>query len=486
VADYIAQPVAWGAFRDVLVVAVAVALALLSEIVRPRRMAPVAGYIILAGFLSGLALAWTGPQVDASLWSGIYVVDPMSRFFSMLFLLAGALAVLLSLSYMRKNPSEGAYYVCLGSSATGMMLMAGSGEIITMYVALELASVSLYLLAAMQAGKGTESREAGLKYLLVGAFSSALFLYGVSFVYQATGTTVLAEIRQVMATHSRDGLMLIGLVFIIAALGFKVAAVPFHMWAPDVYEGGPPPMVAFASTASKAAGFVVMARLLLAALPGMRADWTFLLSLMAALTMVLGALAAIPQSNLRRMLAYSSIGQAGFLLVGFVPGSELGMGSVMFYLAVYLFTNIGAFAVVTIIEGASGSSDIPGYAGLARRSPALALAMLLALLSLAGIPPLGGFAGKLFLFSSAMQEPGRFLWLVVLGVLLSTVSLYYYLLVIRQMYIEPPKSEAKIRVGLAAGLALAACVAGILVTGIAPGFLVDAALDAGRAFLSLK
>jgi len=484
--DYLAQPVAWSAFRDVLIVIVAVALALVSEIARPRRMAPVAGYILLAGFLAGLATAWSHPQLDASLWKGIFVVDPMARFFSMLFMAAGALAVLLSLARMRKNPFEGAYYVCLGSSAIGMMLMAGSGELITMYVALELTSVSLYLLAAMDSGKGTESREAGIKYLLVGAFSSALFLYGASFFYQATGTTVFSEIRQVMSAHANDGMILIGLVFILSAIGFKVAAVPFHMWAPDVYEGGPSPMVAFASTASKAAGFVLMARLLLSAFPGLRADWTFLLSLMAALTMILGSLAAIPQSNLKRMLAYSSIGQAGFMLVGFVAGSELGMGAVMFYLVVYMFTNIGAFAVVTIFQGATGGDDIGDYSGLARRSPALALCMTLALLSLAGIPPLGGFAGKLFLFSAAMQEPGKFLWLVILGLLLSTVSLFYYLSVLRQMYIEAPKSSEKIRVGFASGLALAVCVAGILATGILPGSIIDSALEAGRSFLALK
>jgi len=271
--EYLAQPVAWSAFRDVAIVILAISLALLSEIVRPRKMVSVSGYILLAGFLGALAIAWHSPQADISLWNGIYVVDPMSRFFGRLTLAAGALAVLLSLVLMKKSAYEGAYYVCLGASAVGMMLMAGSGELITMYVGLELASISLYLLAAMDPGKGTVSREAGIKYLLVGAFSSALFLYGASFFYQATGTTVLTEIRQVMQAHTNEGLILIGLVFIVAALGFKVAAVPFHMWAPDVYEGGPSPVVAFASTASKAAGFVVMGRLLLAAFPGLRADW---------------------------------------------------------------------------------------------------------------------------------------------------------------------------------------------------------------------
>ena len=484
--EYIAQPVLWGAFREVSIIILAIALALVSEIARPKQFASISGYIILAGFLAGLTAGYFYPQINFSLWNGVFVIDQMSRYFSMLFMGAGALAVLLSLSPMRNSQYEGAYYVCLGSSAVGMMLMASSGELITMYVALELASVSLYLMAAMGRGKGTESREAGLKYLLVGAFSSALFLYGVSFFYQATGSTILFEMRQVMSTHANDGLLLIGLVFIIAALGFKIAAVPFHMWAPDVYEGGPSPMVAFASTASKAAGFVVMGRLLLAALPGMRGDWTFLLAIMAAMTMILGSFAAIPQTNLKRMLAYSSIGQAGFLLVGFVAGSELGMGSVMFYLVVYLFTNIGAFAVVAILEQTAGGATIADYAGLARRSPVLALAMLLSLLSLAGIPPLGGFAGKLFLFSAAMQEPGKFLWLVILGVLLSTLSLFYYLSVIRQMYIEPAKNQGKIKVGLASGIALAVCIIGIMLTGIMPDFLMNSALEAGRAFLALK
>jgi len=484
-APWLAQPVDWGIFRDEFVVLAAMAAALLGELLRPRKAASPAGFIMLFGFLWALKLALFSPLPDSSLWDGAYAVDGLSRWFKVIFLSCGALAATASLRYMRRSPYEGAYYFCLGSSVAGMMLLAGAGELISLYVTLEMASISLYVMAAMLAGRSV-SKEAGLKYLLVGAFSSALFLYGASLVYQAAGTTLLSGIRMALPLHAREPLVLVGLVFMMAALGFKTAVVPFHMWAPDVYEGGPTPLVAFASTASKAAGFMIMAKILLVGLEGMRPDWTLLLSVMAALTLVLGSLAAIPQTNIRRLLAYSSIAQAGYVLIGFVPGSPAGLGAVLFFLLVYLFTNIGAFTVVIIVSRETGSDNITDYAGLARRSPLLALAMLLALLSLAGIPPLGGFAGKFFLFTAAMEPSGKFLWLVVLGLLLSIASLFYYLLVIRQMYIEAPRVTGPVRTGFAAGLVVLVCIAGILLTGLMPGPILDGALEAAGKFLQVR
>ncbi|MEK7765683.1 MAG: NADH-quinone oxidoreductase subunit N, partial [bacterium] len=339
------------------------------------------------------------------------------------------------------------------------------------------------LLAAFMRGQ-VASQEAGLKYLLIGAFSGALFLFGLSLLYAATGTTMLSGLTNALAGRATDPLLLFGLILVLAALGFKIAAVPFHMWAPDVYEGGPTPMVAFASTASKAAGFVVLLRLVLGALRAFQADWTLILSVSAALTLVIGSFVAIPQTNIKRLLAYSSIAQAGYLLIGFLPGSERGMSAVLFYLLVYLFTNMGAFLVAGILARDSGSDQITDFAGLARRSPLLALAMMFCLLSLAGIPPLGGFVGKLYLFAAAMEYPAKFLWLVVLAVILSIVSLFYYLQVIRQMYIEKPRVSSPVPVGRVAGAALFVCIAMVVVTGLLPRAFLDVTLDVARRFFA--
>ena len=243
-------------------------------------------------------------------------------------------------------------------------------------------------------------------------------------------------------------------------------------------------MVAFASVASKAAGFVIMLRVFMITLSSMQEDWALLLAIMAALTMAIGSFVAIPQTNIKRLLAYSSIAQAGYLLIGFVVGTERGVSAVLFYLVVYLFTNLGAFLSVIIYSQHTGSNEIADYKGLAQRSPLLALAFLLSLLSLAGIPPLGGFVGKLYLFAAAMEFHGKFLWLVIIGVVLSIVSLYYYLLVIRQMYIEPPKETGRVPVGPAATVALLCCIAGILVTGIWPKGVLDVTNAVAHAFLN--
>lgn len=487
----------WSVFRLEAVVLGAVLLGIVADLVRPRGRPSVSGWILLAGSLAAGAMwirdlagaaapAAAGPDGVAAtaaaveLWGGFYVVDPFAVFFKGVFLLALIVVVLASIEDLRGRNWAGEYFACLGASATGMMLLASANELVSLFVSLELVSVSLYVMAALKRGD-TRSQEAGLKYVLVGAFSTALFLFGASFVYAVGGTTSLRDLAVQARIHPGDPLLLLGMILMLAALGFKIAAAPFHMWAPDVYEGGPTPMVAFASVASKGAGFAIVLRLLLGAFLPLQEDWTPLLMVMTAATLVTGSFLALPQTNIKRLLAYSSIAQAGYLLMGFLPGSDRGAAAVMLYLGIYVFTNLGAFITVMVVTRATGTEEIADYAGLARRSPLLALVMLLALLSLAGIPPLGGFIGKFYLFAAAMEYSHRFLWVVVLGVLLSIVSLFYYLMVIRQMYIEKSASTAAVSVGPLTTIALVICGLGIVLTGVVPRPLIDYAAEVAKA-----
>ncbi len=475
----------WSVFRLEGLVLGSVLLGIVVDLMRPRGRPSIAGWILLAGTLAAGALWIAGmrapaPAAPVELWNGWYIVDPFATFFKGLFLAALALVTAASIEDMRDRDWAGEYFASLGASATGMLLLVSANELVSMFVSLELVSVSLYVMAALKRGD-PRSQEAGIKYLLVGAFSTALFLFGAGFVFAISGTTGLRELAVAVANHPAEPLLLIGLVFMIAALGFKIAAAPFHMWAPDVYEGGPTAMVAFASVASKAAGFAIVLRLLLGPFRALQEDWTTALMVMSAATLVTGSFLALPQTNIKRLLAFSSIAQAGYLLLGFLPGSDRGAASVMLYLAIYVFTNLAAFFTVIVVTRATGTEEIADYAGLARRSPLLALAMLLALLSLAGIPPLGGFLGKFYLFAAAMEYPGRFLWLVVLAVLLSIVSLFYYLQVIRQMYIEKSASTAPVAVGPLTTVALVLCTAGIILTGVVPRPLIDYATEVAKA-----
>jgi NADH-quinone oxidoreductase subunit N len=480
------QPVNWGAFRDEGIM-VATLLAMLAvHLVRPRGRSPLAtlaGWILLAGSAAALVAGLIDPVPDSVLWGGAWVVDPLAKYFKALFLLSLGLVVLAGQEFMAGKPARDEFFLVLGASTVGMMLLVGAGDLVALFVALELVSIPLYLAASLARDEVT-SQEAGLKYLIVGAFSTALFLFGLSFIYAACGSTGLPEIRAAVGNLRLQPLVVAGLALVLAGVGFKIAAVPFHMWAPDVYQGGLTPMVAFASVASKAAGFAVMIRLLLGSLAGTHEAQILLFSVLAVLTMTVGSLLAIPQTNIKRLLAYSSVAQAGYILIGFAAGTERGVAAVLFYLLVYLFTNLGAFITVMIFAKHAGSDDIAAYAGLARRSPLLALAFMLALLSLAGIPPLGGFVGKLYLFASAMEVSHRLLWLVVVGAVLSIVSLFYYLMVIRQVYISQPGDQSGIRVGPGAAIALLACVAGMILTGVWPGPAIDLARSIAAAFFA--
>jgi len=398
-----------------------------------------------------------------------------------IFLVAAGLAVLISDQYMsREDCNHGELYPLILFTTVGMMLMASGTDLMTIFLGLELMSISLYVLAGFNRNN-IKSNEAGMKYFLLGAFSTGFLLYGMALIYGTTGTTKIAKIASVIALSggpTANTMLLIGMFLMLTGFLFKIAAVPFHMWTPDVYEGAPTPMTAFMSAGPKAAGFAAMLRLLLVAFPVMKAEWADLLWILAVLTMTVGNFTALRQDNIKRMLAYSSIAHAGYALVGFVAANATGTSGILFYMLSYAFMNIGAFAVI-ILVGKQGEPNgtVMDFAGLGQKRPLLAATMALFLFSLAGMPPTAGFIGKFYLFSGAIQE--GYIWLAIIGVLNSAASVYYYLRVMVYMYFKPGDQEFDwITVSAPVALALVVAAAGSLIPGIVPSLLLQFAQQA--------
>lgn len=388
----------------------------------------------------GFSLAQAGEALAS--FGGMVVLDGFAQFFNVLFLLSGLLAVAVSYDYMRRMDIERwEYYPLLMLSLSGMMLMAQAADLIVVFLALELLSIPLYVLSAFAYPKPT-SEEAGLKYFLLGAFASGFVLYGIALVYGATATTSISGVvNEIAAGTANLTLMLIGAALILVGFGFKVAAVPFHMWTPDVYQGAPTPATAFMSVGAKAAGFAVLLRLFAGAFPVLAQDLTPILWGLAALTMIVGNVVAVSQTNIKRMLAYSSIAQSGYILMAFVPFGNLEIARVsvaaaLFYLFAYMLANFGAWSVVMALEKAEdqGLDIVSDYAGLGRKYPLMAAAMTVFMLSLTGMPPTLGLVGKFYLFRAVIE--GGFPGLAVIGVITSLVSAYYYLRVVVTMYMR--------------------------------------------------
>jgi len=403
------------------------------------------------------------------------VLDDYALFFHIVICYAAALIVLLSMDYLRRAGAEsGEGYGLILFSTAGMMVLASANDLIVVFLAIELMSLSLYVLAGLFKRR-REAGEASMKYFLLGVFASAFLLYGIALVYGATGTTNFDRIVVAVGAGPRDRLFLIGLGMLMVGFGFKISSVPFHMWAPDVYQGAPTSVTALIATGSKAAVFAALIRLLVAGLRTIQPDSTALLWALAALTMTVGNVVAIAQSNLKRMLAYSSIAHVGYMLVGLVAGGAPGAGAVLFYLLAYTFTTVGTFGVIALCERAGQEAvEVRDYAGLGRRHPLLALTLGLFLLSLIGIPPLAGFVGKFYLFGSAVRA--GYVWLAVIAVLNSAVAAYYYLRVIVYMYMqEPEAASASLAPSFAGGLALAIALIGIVLLGVMPAPFADLA-----------
>ncbi len=408
-------------------------------------------------------------------FSNMIQVDKYSLFFNVIFLVSTILVVLISMNYLgRQDRRQGEYYLLILLATLGMMLMASGNELIVVFLGLELMSLSLYVLAGYFR-RSMASSEAGMKYLLLGAFASGFFLYGIALIYGGVGTTSIPQIASALTVDSKSPLLLAGMFLLIVGFGFKVALVPFHQWAPDVYEGAPTSIAAFISAGPKAAGFAAFLRIFMEALQNIQSEWIVVITILAALTMTIGNLVAIAQRNIKRMLAYSSIAHAGYVLVGLAAANKDGISSAMFYLFVYCIMNIGAFGAVILARTEDGESlTISDYAGLGFKKPLLALFMTVMLLSLAGFPPTAGFVGKFYIFRSAV-EAGQ-IWLVIIGAINTAISAFYYLRVVVAMYMREPEVEldflAYPRILI---IALTLAVIGVVLIGILPSYFLDPA-----------
>jgi len=418
-----------------------------------------------------------------TLFGGAFQVDEITLFFRVIFLLVAALVLLLSLD-RKWGEHEGEYYALLVFSVLGMNLMTGAGELITIYIALELTSISLYLLAAFDFRR--RSVEASLKYFLFGAFSSAILLYGLSLVYGFTGTTNLQDIANFVFEYGGlPGLvqtgqgLLLGIAFMVAGFGFKLALVPFHAWAPDVYEGAPTPIAAFISTGSKAASFVVVLRVFQVGMRlaagnaewGTWSGWSGLLALLAVVTFTGANLMALPQRNIKRLLAYSSIAHAGYMLIGVLLGTAGGSEALFYYLFAYVLTNVGAFAAVIAVSRVVGGEEIERFAGLSKRSLPLAGALTVLFFSLAGVPPLAGFFAKFWLFKATFD--GGLVWLAVVGLVNTIIAFYYYLRVLKAVWFEQPVEDTPVKTSDAVSVALLATTLLVILAGILPQWVLS-------------
>jgi len=401
---------------------------------------------------------------DRLIFGGMIRQDWLSFSFSILFMFAAAITALFAID-MKGVGQKGEFFVLMLISTLGMSLMASAADIIMLYLAIETTSIPMYILSGFMT-RDDKSTESGFKYLLFGATASTIMLYGFSLIYGFTGQTNIYQVALSFYNSHFPKIAVIGsLLLILVGFGFKISAFPFHFWAPDVYEGAPTPIAGFLSTASKAAGFVVILRVLVAIFtPSAAPDWINMLAIVSLLTMTVGNVLALAQKNIKRLLAYSSIAHAGYILIGVVALSQLGLTSVVFYLVAYLITNLAAFGIVVTFSQVVGSDEISAYSGLSRRKPWLALAMLVTFLSLAGMPPLAGFVAKIFVFAAAVKV--GLIWLAFVGVLNSIVGLYYYLTVLKYVYLFRSDDEDKpLNISRAYAVALSILVFGIILVG---------------------
>jgi NADH-quinone oxidoreductase subunit N len=458
---------------EILLVVLALVV-LIADLVLKEEQRRMLGWVTAGGLLFVIIplLFFFRPTDGATfMWGGAIRVDMLGFVFKLLAFFGAAITAILAMDY-EVIGKRGELYLLLIISTLGMSVMVMAADLILLYVAIETTSIPLYALAGMRT-KSDKSVESGFKYLLFGAMASAIMLYGFSLLYGMTGQTniyLLAEAFH-LGTVSGSPLLYGSLLIILVGFAFKISAVPMHFWAPDVYEGAPTPIAGFLSTASKAAGFAVLLRVFLVAFPEYATQWGMILAVVSTITMTIGNMIALAQKNIKRLLAYSSIAHAGYALIGVAVASQLGVTSVTYYMIAYLATNLAAFAVVGIYGRIAGSDEISAYAGLSRRSPGLALVMMVAFLSLAGMPPFGGFVAKVFVFAAAVDA--GLIWLAVVGVINSIIGLYYYLTVLKIVYLYRSEGdEVPLEVSRSSWFALGLLVFAILLIGtvFAPWF----------------
>ena len=458
---------------ELVIICIALMLILLDLMVKKKEIVAFAGVVgtALALYLSFKIYALIGSQTA---FGGMFVIDRYSNFFKLIFYVNVILTIGISVRYMALEKSSfGEYYALLLLATSGMMIIASALDLIVLYLGLELMSLSIYILVGFLR-HDTKSNEAALKYFLLGGFSSALLVYGISIIYGLTGTTDIKDIAAYISEYglADNRILLLSMVLFAVAFGFKLAAVPFHMWAPDAYEGAPTSVTAFMSVGAKAAGFAALGRVFLIAFSSIKVEWSAVLIPLAILSMCVGNIVAISQTNIKRMLAYSSIAHAGYALLGIIAGTGGGLSSMMNYMFIYAFMNIGAFAVVIMLrsEGFRGE-DLSDYEGLAQSHPLASALMLVFMFSLTGIPPTAGFVAKFYVFMEAINN--GYVPLVIIAVIFSVISAFFYLRVVMYMYMKEPKGEVRLTSSVPLSLSLALTTLMVLVLGIFPSYILE-------------
>ncbi len=466
---------------EILVASLGV-LVLLMSIVLPRSKKAFIGYFSAFALLGILAFSFAnGSSESVSFFKGLYVNDSISIFFKQMFLISAALVALMSISYVKNlTDSRSEFFAIMIFATLGMMIMASANDLITLYIGLELMSMSFIILTAYDK-KSMKSTEAGTKYVLLNAMSSAILLYGMSFLYGFSGSVAFSDITSILGTSNNQAMALLGSVLVISGFAFKVSAVPFHMWTPDIYEGAPTPVTALLAGGSKVAAFAAVIKLLMQVMQSHQSSVVALVIALSVLSMLLGNVIAIPQTNLKRMLAYSSIAHAGYILIGIVSYTTAGISAMLYYMLLYIFANIGAFAAATAFSNHTGKEDIKDLAGLWKRSPFISAVLLISLVCLAGIPPTAGFIGKFYLFTEVARQ--GHLWLAFVAMGLSVVSIYYYIAAIRTMLSDGDAGADRIQTPAALKLVMIISVIMILVMGLYPGPVTDWTNIVGSTFL---
>ena len=485
----VTPPVAWSTLRPVLVLIGGAIALMVTGALLPRRSrwpwhaaVTVTTALVSIGFSVPLWFRARDHGPMSSVADAVKV-DGLTVFLSVVIAVGVILSALLSAGYLKREKLEGPEpYVLMLLSASGGLIMAGANDLIVLFLGLEILSIAVYVLAGIHVRRA-RSGEAALKYFVLGAFSSAFFLYGIALVYGATGSTNFTDIRNFLSTHvlTNDVMLVAGLALLLVGLGFKVAAAPFHAWTPDVYDGSPSPVVAYMASGVKTAGFAGLIRVFVYTMSAYQADWKPLVYLLAVATLLVGSVVAVSQTNVKRMLAYSSISHAGFILMGVQSGSIRGTQSALFYLATYSFTVAGAFGVVTVVgRRGDNAHQLDDYRGLSRRSPFLAFSFLVFLLAQAGVPFTSGFLAKFYVLGAAVSSHSY--WLALVAMLSSVISAYVYLRIVLAMYGDDPAEEApRFRIPAGARAAIAISVLATIGFGLVPGPLTQAAKTAVRA-----
>ncbi len=481
--------VEWGALWPAWLAGGGILIVLLADLVLPKTQRHLIswvafGLLVLAA-ASSFWMDMPAKGANSTVFQNMIAADEMSRFLAVLVLGAAALIVLASPDYLSRIGVEatGEYYALIMAAGAGMWLLTVSAHFMVFFIALELFSLALYLLCGFLP-RSIRSHESGFKYFLLSSFASAILLYGIALIFGATGSTQYGKVQAYLAANHIAGnngiLVLFGLAMITVGFAFKISAVPFHMWTPDVYEGAPTPITALMAVGTKTAIVAAFLRVFTGAFGPIGDQWKPILFVLAIITMIGGNLLALSQHNIKRLLAYSGIAQIGNILIGLAAGTKMGTDSILFYLLTYLFANLGAFAVIMAISNAVGSDEIEDYSGLNRRSPFLAFSMLLFLLSLAGVPPLAGFIGKLYIFVAAIKE-GLYT-LITVGLINIVISMYYYLIVVKKMYISEPLDSSPIKTTGPLRAVIYVGLAGTLLIGIYPQPFLDWAVSATLMF----